>query len=212
MITFNNWNISVCGAPIARQYDNLSRELAVLGDLPEGWKWDMLVECDKQLNIITLAPIEGGVGVTLTEDMLSLPGVYFMQLRGTQGEVVRHTNIIQTFIPKSLSGDAQWPTVPSEFTQIEQNIIAINNNPPKPGPDGNWLIYNPDTGEYEESDIPLPGGGGFGYEIGHGLKVTGTNTLEVDTATDVEQDNTLPITSAAVYTTVGNIEILLGTI
>ena len=212
MITFNGWNISVCGAPIARQYDNLSRELAVLGDLPEGWKWDMLVECDKQLNIITLAPIEGGVGVTLTEDMLSLPGVYFMQLRGTQGEVVRHTNIIQTFIPKSLSGDAQWPEVPSEFSQMEARMQELNDHPPYPGTDGNWMIYNPDTGEYEESDIPLPGGGGFGYEIGHGLKVTGTNTLEVDTATDVEQDNTLPITSAAVYTTVGNIEILLGTI
>ena len=212
MITFNNWTITACGEIIARQYDNLSRSLTVLGEIPDGWMWSMLVESGGNLNIISLSPVEGGVGVTLTDDMLSLSGYYTMQLRGTQGEVVRHTNVIQTYIPASLSGDAQWPTVPSEFTQVEQNIIAINNNPPKPGPDGNWLIYNPDTGEYEESDIPLPGGGGFGYEIGHGLKVTGTNTLEVDTATDVEQDNTLPITSAAVYTTVGNIEILLGTI
>lgn len=212
MITFADWTIDSCGHPIAMQYDNLSRTLSVLGDLPEGWTWAMLVEADGNLNIIALSPIEGGVGVTLTADMLSVTGYYTMQLRGTQGDMVRHTNTIQVYIPESLSGDAEWPSVPSEFTQVEQNIIAINNNPPKPGPDGNWLIYNPDTGEYEESDIPLPGGGGFGYEIGHGLKVTGTNTLEVDTATDVEQDNTLPITSAAVYTTVGNIEILLGTI
>lgn len=56
------------------------------------------------------------------------------------------------------------------------------------------------------------GGGGMNYRIGHGLKVTGVNTLEVDTAEEAEQDNTLPITSAAVYTTVGNIEILLETI
>lgn len=56
------------------------------------------------------------------------------------------------------------------------------------------------------------GGGGTNYQIGHGLKVTGGNTLEVDTAEEAEQDNTLPITSAAVYTTVGNIEILLETI
>lgn len=212
MITFADWTIDSCGPPIAMQYDNLSRTLSVLGDLPEGWTWAMLVEADGNLNIIALSPIEGGVGVTLTADMLSVTGYYTMQLRGTQGDVVRHTNTIQVYIPESLSGDAEWPSVPSEFTQVEQNIIAINNNPPKPGPNGNWLIYNPDTGEYEESDTPLPGGGGFGYEIGHGLKVTGTNTLEVDTATDVEQDNTLPITSAAVYTTVGNIEILLGTI
>lgn len=156
MITFNNWNISVCGAPIARQYDNLSRELAVLGDLPDGWTWAMLVEYDKQLNIITLAPIEGGVGVTLTEDMLSLSGVYFMQLRGTQGEVVRHTNIIQTFIPKSLSGDAQWPEVPSEFSQMEARMQELNDHPPYPGDNGYWMVWDLDTHDYTESAIPLP--------------------------------------------------------
>ncbi len=213
MIQFSNWQLSnPCGTPIARQYDNLSVSLIVVGDLPDGWEWAMLVECQSNLNIIPLSPVEGGVGATLTDDMLALSGYYTMQLRGTQGDVVRHTNQIQVFIPESLSGDAQWPEVPSEFSEIEQNIIAINNNPPKPGINGYWMIYNPETGEYEESDIPLPEGGGFGYQIGNGLKVTGTNTLEVDTATDVEQDNTLPITSAAVYTTVGNIEILLGTI
>lgn len=52
-----------------------------------------------------------------------------------------------------------------------------------------------------------------GYCIGNGLKLdTATNTLSVDTADAVEQDNTLPITSAAVHTTVGNIELLLKTI
>ena len=213
MIQFANWTISaLCGEVIARQYDNLSRTLTVMGDLPAGWDWAMLVECRGNFNIITLSPVEGGVGATLTDDMLALSGYYTMQLRGTQGDVVRHTNQIQVFIPDSLSGDAQWPEVPSEFTEIEQNIIAINNNPPKPGVNGYWLIYNPETGEYEESDIPLPEGGGFPYQIGNGLKVTGGDTLEVDTATNVEEDNTLPITSAAVYTTVGNIEILLGTI
>lgn len=36
--------------------------------------------------------------------------------------------------------------------------------------------------------------------------------LSVNTATEAEEDNTLPITSAAVATTVGNIEIILKTI
>lgn len=213
MIQFADWTISnPCGEVIARQYDNLSRTLTVTGDLPDGYDWAMMVRCKGKLNIISLSPVEGGIGVTLTNDMLALSGYYTMQLRGTQGDTVRNTNQIQVFIPESLSGDAQWPEVPSEFTQVEQTIIDINNNPPKPSVNGYWMIYNPETGEYEESDIPLPEGGGFPYQIGNGLKVTGGDTLEVDTATNVEEDNTLPITSAAVYTTVGNIEILLGTI
>lgn len=214
MITFTDWTIeNGCGAPIAMQYDNLSRTLTVYGEIPDGWTWAMLVRAHGKLNIIHLSQVDGGVGTVLTNDMLALPGYYTMQLRGTQGEVTRHTNTIPVYIPESLSGDAQWPTVPSEFTQVEQNIIAINNNPPKPNVNGYWMIYNPETGEYEESDIPLPSdGGGFPYQIGNGLKITGGDTLEVDAATSVEEDNTLPITSAAVYTTVGNIEILLGTI
>lgn len=55
--------------------------------------------------------------------------------------------------------------------------------------------------------------GGGGYTIGPGLKLdAATNTLSVDTATAVEKDNTKPVTSAAVYTEVGNINALLATI
>lgn len=57
------------------------------------------------------------------------------------------------------------------------------------------------------------GGTGGGYTIGSGLKLdAATNTLSVDTADKVEQDNTKPVTSAAVYTEVGNINALLATI
>lgn len=56
-------------------------------------------------------------------------------------------------------------------------------------------------------------GSGGGYNIGHGLKLDAeTNTLSVDTAEIVEKDNTKPVTSAAVYTEVGNINALLATI
>ena len=57
------------------------------------------------------------------------------------------------------------------------------------------------------------GGSGGGYNIGPGLKLDAeTNTLSVDTAESVEKDNTKPVTSAAVYTEVGNINALLATI
>lgn len=74
---------------------------------------------------------------------------------------------------------------------------------------GFWWTYNTETNQWESTGISVSGG----YEIGDGLKLNEeTNTLSADTATNVEEDNTKPITSAAVYQTVGNIEILLGTI
>ena len=63
------------------------------------------------------------------------------------------------------------------------------------------------------NEVRQTGGGSTAYTIGHGLKLDAeTNTLSVDTADKMEQDNTLPITSAAVYVEVGNINALLKTI
>lgn len=60
------------------------------------------------------------------------------------------------------------------------------------------------TSESTNQDEPL--------KIDETLKYNEQGALGVNTATETEQDNTLPITSAAVYTAVGNIEVLLGTI
>ena len=51
-----------------------------------------------------------------------------------------------------------------------------------------------------------------GIIVGENLKITEEGILSVDTADAVESDNTKPITSAAVFTEVGNINILLSTI
>lgn len=53
---------------------------------------------------------------------------------------------------------------------------------------------------------------GTSFKAGNALELTSDGVLNVVTADKVEKDNTLPVTSAAVDTTVGNIEILLGTI
>lgn len=55
------------------------------------------------------------------------------------------------------------------------------------------------------------GAGGVDFEIGDTLSLV-DGILNVKTTDDVSEDNTLPITSAAVHTTVGNIELLLKTI
>ena len=51
--------------------------------------------------------------------------------------------------------------------------------------------------------------GGQNFRIGNGLKIE-SNVLSVDTTDSVEKDNTKPVTSAAVYTEIGNIEALLA--
>ena len=60
-------------------------------------------------------------------------------------------------------------------------------------------------------DAVQTGGGAGSYKIGHGLKVE-DGTLMVDTADQVEPDNTLPVTSAAVHVELGNVEALLASI
>lgn len=56
-----------------------------------------------------------------------------------------------------------------------------------------------------------PPSGGVDFETDHTLKLE-NGILSVNTTNDMEQDNTLPITSAGVFATVGNIEALLKTI
>lgn len=63
------------------------------------------------------------------------------------------------------------------------------------------------------ADVPIASDTVAGIiRVGENLKIDENGVLSVDTATAVEEDNTRPVTSAAVQTTVGNIEILLKTI
>ena len=156
MIKFDNWRILNQGKVLARQYDNLTRELRVEGIIPEGWTWDLLVQAGKNLDIVRLSQGENSLSVILTAEILALSGYYVLQLRATQGEKVRHTNAIRVFVPESLSGDAQWPEVPTEFSQAEAVIRELNAHPPIPGDEGFWLTWDLKTKEYIKSELPMP--------------------------------------------------------
>lgn len=165
MILFADWKIQATGL-IARQYDNLSRRLEVVGDLPAGWDWAVLVRAEGTEgaeDIIALKPMDGGVGTTLDRNQLSISGYYSLQLRGTRGEVVKHTNIVQAFVPESLTGNGHWPSVPSEFREVEERILDMNAHPPTPGPNGTWLVWDAGSEAYTESDITLPEGNTVWY-------------------------------------------------
>ena len=156
MITFDDWTLTSDLDPIARQYDNLVWRLEIPGEFPEGWSWDLLVQVGRHLDVIRLTPTEEGLGVELTAEMLAFAGYYAVQLRGTQGEQVRHTNVVRAFVPPSLSGDRQWPELPTEFSQAEAAIRALYDHPPYPGDGGYWMVWDLETGEYAQSRLPLP--------------------------------------------------------
>lgn len=97
---------------------------------------------------------------------------------------------------------------------------------PHIGDNGNWYIGDIDSGVsaigvnediieriINNWFIENPPESGVNFTTDESLNLDPeTGVLSVNTAEQVEEDNTLPITSAAVYSTVGNIEILLRTI
>ena len=214
--SFSCWHIEASEGILGRQYDNLAHQIVVVGSLPEGYSWDMLVECRGNYNIIPLTVNATGASATLTADQLALTGYYDFQLRGTQDSVIHHTNTTQVFIPDTIVGPGTWPVLPTEFSQAEAAIKELNAHPPIPGVTGYWMLWDLDTGEYVTSDIPLPQVGEGGVlrinSLDDTLNLSQEGKLSVNTAKDAEQDNTLPITSAAVYTELGNIDALLATI
>ena len=158
MIVFNNWTLTVTGL-IARQYDNLSRRIDVEGDLPVGYTWQLLVQSGGNADTILLEATETGAGAVLTADNLSKAGEYYIQLRGVleaDGVTRRHTNVVSAYIPESLTGLGTWPEVPTEFYQVEANILELYQHPPIPGSNGYWLVWDTDKDEYVESQLSLP--------------------------------------------------------
>ena len=158
MIEFKDWQIWADPRLSLQQNDHLSRELIVSGLLPEGWDWTMLVQVEDQMDLWPLHPrAEGGVSILLTAQQLGPGGFYRMQLRGTRGEVTRHTNVITLFIPRSLCGDKQWPVLPTAFSELEQRLLAIRNetkdyvNHPPVVQEGFWWLW--DGERYANSSV-----------------------------------------------------------
>ncbi|WP_130870936.1 hypothetical protein [Intestinimonas massiliensis (ex Afouda et al. 2020)] len=156
MIKFDNWAIAGTDLTPPRQYDSMTSTFVVSGDIPEGWSWELLVRAGGNLNVIPLSQESGNLTVTLTKEMLALSGTYHIQLKATKGNQVRHTNVLQVFVPPSLSGDTQWPVLPTAFSQALARMEAISHHPPVPGENGFWALWDIDTNVYRDSDFPLP--------------------------------------------------------
>nr|DAT30971.1 MAG TPA: hypothetical protein [Caudoviricetes sp.] len=126
------------------------------------------------------------------------------ELQWRVGETLAKSVLYVTWVDTALEAGESPPDTPSKAwfdsiqsqignladlsTSAKRNLVAAINEAARSG-----------------------GGGGMPYELGTTLKVV-DGVLDVNTSDAPEQDNTQPITSAAVYSTVGNIEALLSTI
>lgn len=161
--------------------------------------------------------------VSNTDTDFTAPGYGRMQVIYTAGETIAKSRVYFLRLERSLGSPGETPPPGAGWVEqtleaaaraeaaadkAEQLVGGINLPDLTPEDAGKVVLVNPEGTGYTLGTLS---GSGGGYEIGHGLKLA-NNVLSVDTAAAVEQDNTLPITAAAVYTTVGNIEILLQTI
>jgi len=119
-IMFSDWQIALAKERLPRQWDN-GEPVEVVGT-PDGWTWTLNIKLGDDLDVIPLTETDGVLGTTLKAEQLAFAGGYRIQLVGTQGEVVRHTNVVGLAVSESLSGDAQWPELPTVFSDAVENF------------------------------------------------------------------------------------------
>lgn len=124
MIKFSNWTIKAVGPVLCRQHDNKTHTVEVVGDIPEGWDWKLLLEHNSMSNIILMEQDESGLHVVLKQEDVPFAGTYKVQLQGTNGELKKHTNQIFTDVRPSIpeQGEAEWPELPTMIEQYDQKV------------------------------------------------------------------------------------------
>lgn len=173
-----------------------------LSALAEAWLTIRQAEVEITHSLPDLVPTEGGFSVTLTQAEtlgLSASASCRVQLRALTGAgQAMASNILSLPVGGILKCGVIGPDPPTQPTPtVRPAALPLPLN-----------LADPDIRLTLALDA-VNTGGGTSYKIGHGLKVE-DGTLMVDTADAVEQDNTLPVTSAAVFVQTGNIEALLA--
>lgn len=128
-----------------------------------------------------------------------------------------YTKISKTFKVNRRNKPADYVFTPPEQTTLGEILERLDDLESIQDPDAiknaveDYLEQNPPSGGITEIPIATHDTIG-GIKIGNNLRISDDGVLSVETTDAAEQDNTLPITSAAVYTAVGNIEVRLSTI
>ena len=120
------------------------------------------------------------------------------ELRYYVGETLAKSKIWRTWVESAM--DTPSETVPPEPEQgWVDKVLAAGSSAEEAAERAEKAA--------KKAESAVPAGS---LTIGNGLKWESPGKLAVDTADKVEQDNTKPVTSAAVHTEIGNIEALLA--
>lgn len=124
-------------------------------------------------------------------EVLADAGVFYFGIFGVSGDSTRTSDIVRYTVRKGAITEetAVSDPTPDIYSQLLCRIAALEA-----------LAEIPNDGTVVTSFIP---------DETLSLK---NGVLSVNTADTAEENNTLPITSAAVFTEIGNINVLLGTI
>ena len=133
---------------------------------------------------ITMQGIDGGHRLTIT-----------------RGSEVQTMDVLDGVDGVGIAGIEKTATIGN----VDEYTITMTD-----GSSYTFTVTNGSGGGGGGADVPIASETVAGVvRVGENLKISADGVLSVDTATAVEEDNTRPVTSAAVQTTVGNIEILL---
>ena len=112
MLIMTDWYI--CTPPkfcLGFEGDNEVVALEISTDLTDEWDLKVDVEKSGQKNIIQLQRVGQVYSALLTASVLADDGQYLMQVRGTLGEQVRHSNIFYATVHDSITLNTTVPVV-----------------------------------------------------------------------------------------------------
>ena len=177
-ITLNETKITQDSKNLAFEKNSGVDEIVITVDTDETWSYkldvkypDKSAENDALYNIIDLDRNGNICSVILTSKMLPFNGKYTMQLRGTSGDKVYHSDTFEAWVKYSIEPRSTYDPIPSEFYQIEaklddkvneakqyaENAETASTRMPKISSDKTWLIWDVGTGDYVDTGLSSVG-------------------------------------------------------
>ncbi|WP_286167233.1 hypothetical protein [Clostridium sp. J1101437_171009_A5] len=205
MITISDWTVNVPFEDRKVGYSGENRvsciEIALLdGDYSSFSTYTLEIAASMAYsNILELTKSDGSLKVEILESFGLPEGTIRCQVVGVNGEgAKKKSNTFTLKVIHSINAASQYPPVlPSEFHQMEERIYELNQHPPIPGESGFWMLWNTESDQYEQSELPLPEGGGAGSDGGYytpSVEQTDETTMRVSfTPSKDDMDSVAPV-------------------